>query len=70
MPQLENKAPGPYVERFKDMNNLWEQAAFSDHEITEKDMDTMDEFMEDTIDMTIEKLRFRDRILARTKYAL
>jgi uncharacterized protein YdcH (DUF465 family) len=70
LPQIESKTPGGYVTRFKDMNELWERAAFSDHEITEKDLDTMDEFMEDTIDMTKERLRFKDRIMARLKYAL
>jgi hypothetical protein len=69
-PQIEARMPGGYADRFTEMNKLWEQAAFSDHKITDKDIDVMDEFMEDTIDIVRERLRLRDKLLVRLKYAL
>lgn len=70
VPQVRDHMAGAYADQYEKMLQLWQLAAYSDHKITPKDSDSMRDFMEDTIELTKEKLKFKDRLKARFRYAL
>ena len=52
------------------MYELWKEAAYSDHEMSEENRAQMKTFLNDTISMIKERSDFRTRLAATLKYAL
>lgn len=59
-----------YAERYMDMMDMWKQAVYSDHLLTDDDRRTMAGFMDDTIRMVKGKINWREKLRIRFKYAL
>ena len=59
-----------YAYRYEDMYALWQEAAYSEHEMTLNQKKQMSAFMHDTIEMIREKSDFKDKVLTRIRYAL
>lgn len=70
VPQVRDYMAGSYAERFEKMHQLWQLAAYSDHKITARESDLMRDFMEETISMTKDRLKLKDKLKARFRYAL
>ena len=70
MPVIRADVSEEYAERYKEMYTLWQEAAYSDHEMTEECRNKMSSFMSDTIDMIRDKTNLRMRLLNTVKYAL
>jgi uncharacterized protein YdcH (DUF465 family) len=61
---------GSYSAKFEEMLRLWQIAAYSDHKITARESDIMRDFMDETISITKERLKLKDKLKARFRYAL
>ena len=59
-----------YADRYTDMYELWKEAAYSDHEMTEDRRSEMNSFMTDTMKMIREKSDLRTRLVNTFRYAL
>ena len=70
MPAIRADISENYGERFSGMYDLWQEAAYSDHEMTEEDRAEMDLFMNDTIDMMREESSLRSKVVNTFRYAL
>lgn len=70
IPQVRDYMAGSYADRFEKMHELWQIAAYSDHKITARESDIMRDFMEETISMTKDRLKLKDKLKARFRYAL
>jgi hypothetical protein len=70
VPQVHDHMSGSYASKFEEMLQLWQLAAYSDHSITARESDIMRDFMDETISITNERLKLKDKLKARLKYAL
>ena len=70
VPQIRADISEQYAENYTDMFRLWEEAAYSDHEMTSDRKNKMKVFMDETIRMIKEKSDFKTRIITAVKYAL
>lgn len=70
VPQVKDHMSGAYASKFEEMLHLWQIAAYSDHKITARESDIMRDFMEETISITKERLKLKDKLKARFRYAL
>ena len=70
MPVIRADVSEEYAERYKEMYTLWQEAAYSDHEMTEEGRNKMNSFMSDTIDMIRDKTNLRTRLVNTVKYTL
>lgn len=59
-----------YADKYAGMYDLWKEAAYSDHDMTEADRNEMDGFMKDTVNMVKEKSNFKAKLINTIKYAL
>ena len=59
-----------YADRYSDMYELWKEAAYSDHEMTEDRRSEMNSFMTDTMSMVREHSDLRSRVMNTFRYAL
>lgn len=59
-----------YAGRFSEMYQLWREAAYSDHDISEDDRLAMDRFTKDTVAMVSEKWNTMQRLRMIYKHAL
>jgi hypothetical protein len=59
-----------YADKYSGMYDLWKEAAYSDHDMTEADRNEMDGFMKDTVNMVKEKSNFKAKLINTIKYAL
>lgn len=59
-----------YADRYTEMYELWKEAAYSDHEMTEDGRSEMNSFMTDTMNMIREKSDLKTRLVNTIKYAL
>ena len=59
-----------YAGRFSEMYQLWREAAYSDHDISEDDKIAMDNFTKDTVAMVSEKWNTMQRFRMIYKHAL
>ena len=70
VPLIRSDISGNYADRFSGMYELWKEAAYSDHEMSEENRAQMKTFLNDTISMIKERSDFRTRLAATLKYAL
>lgn len=70
LPMIRADISEQYGDRFSDMYTLWEEAAYSDHEMTEDSRGLMKSFLSDTIEMINEDSDLRSRITNTFRYAL
>ncbi len=70
VPQVKDHMSGSYSSKFEEMLKLWQIAAYSDHKITDRERDIMRDFMDETISITKERLKLKDKLKARFRYAL
>ena len=70
VPQIRADVSEEYAGRFTGMYRLWEEAAYSDHEMTADRQTEMKSFLDDTIKMIRDKSDFKTKILTAVKYAL
>jgi FtsH-binding integral membrane protein len=70
IPMIRADVSEDYGDRFSGMYELWEEAAYSDHEMTEESREEMDLFMNDTIDMIREESSLRSKVVNTFRYAL
>lgn len=69
-PALSDEFSENYSDRFCSMYNVWSEAAYSDHSVSEETRFLMESFMKDTIDQINSKCRFRDKLRLKLRYAL
>ena len=69
-PALKKAFSGIYSERFMDMYNIWNEAAYSDHEVTDEARETMETFVEDTVEEVNKKCKLKDKLKLSLRYAL
>ena len=53
-----------------DMYNIWNEAAYSDHEVTDEARETMETFVEDTVEEVNKKCKLKDKLKLSLRYAL
>ena len=70
VPMIKADISGKYAERYTDMYDLWKEAAYSDHEMTEDGRNEMDSFLKDTMSMVNERSDLNTKIVNTVKYAL
>ena len=70
IPVIRADVSDQYADRYENMYFLWEEAAYSNHEMTEEKRSEMDSFLKDTMEMIREKSDLRMRIINTVKYAL
>ena len=70
IPVIRADVSDQYADRYENMYFLWEEAAYSNHEMTEEKRSEMDSFLKDTMEMIREKSNLRMRIINTVKYAL
>lgn len=70
LPAVRSEFPDNYARRYSDMYELWSEAAYSEHDVTEETRRDMDSFMKDTIERVTEKCGFREKMRLATRYAL
>lgn len=69
-PAIREEMSREYAYRYEDMYSLWQEAVYSEHEMTEKNKTEMTGFMNDTISMIEDRSDFRDKIRTKLRYAL
>jgi hypothetical protein len=67
---LKKEFSDTYSERFMDMYNIWNEAAYSDHDVTEESRVSMETFVEDTVEAVNKKCTLRDKLRLTLRYAL
>lgn len=70
VPAIRADVSEQYAERYTDMYELWKEAAYSDHEMTEDRRNEMKSFLGDTMDMIREKSDIKTRLVNTFRYAL
>ena len=70
VPSIRADVSEQYAKRYTDMYELWKEAAYSDHEMTENGRNEMRSFLNDTITMITEKSDLKARLINTVKYAL
>lgn len=69
-PEVREEMSREYAYRYEDMYDLWQEASYSDHEMSDDQRKEMSGFMHETIDIIREGSDFKDRILTKIRYAL
>ncbi len=67
---LKKEFSDTYSERFMDMYDIWKEAAYSDHEVTEESRVSMEAFVEDTVEAVNKKCKLGDKLRLTLRYAL
>ena len=70
IPVIRSDISVQYADRYTGMYELWKEAAYSDHQISEESRAQMKWFLNDTISMIKDRSDLKDRIAATVKYAL
>ncbi len=70
LPMIRADVSEEYADRYMGMYDLWKEAAYSDHDMTEESRNEMNSFMQDTIDMVKDKSDLTTRFKNTLKYAL
>ena len=52
------------------MYSVWNEATYSDHDVSERTRLVMETFMKDTIEQVNKKSKFMDKLRLKLKYAL
>jgi len=69
-PALQTEFSESYATLFSDMYSVWNEATYSDHEVSERTRLVMETFMKDTIEQVNKKCKFMDKLKLKLKYAL
>ncbi len=69
-PSINEKFAEAYTERFTRMYEMWSEAAYSDHPVSEDSRVIMNAFMNDTISMIKKKSKLKDKLRMHFRYAL
>lgn len=67
---LKREFSDTYSERFMDMYDIWKEAAYSDHDVTEESRVSMEAFVEDTVEAVNKKCKLGDKLRLTLRYAL
>ena len=67
---LKEEMSREYSYKYEDMHALWQEAAYSEHAMTEGQKKEMSGFMHETIDIIQEDSDFSEKLRTRIKYAL
>ena len=67
---LKKEFSDTYSDRFMDMYDIWNEAAYSDHDVTEESRISMEAFVEDTVAEVNKKCKLRDKLRLTLRYAL
>ncbi len=70
VPAIRADVSEEYADRYSEMYELWKEAAYSNHEMTEDRRNEMNSFMTDTMNMIKEKSDLKARIVNTFRYAL
>lgn len=70
IPSIRADISSEYADNFADMYDLWQEAAYSDHEISENSRVVMRDFLDETIDMVRDQSDLSSRLINTVKYAL
>ena len=70
MPELTENMGSEYTQRYEDMLGAWNEAVYSDHDVSEQTVDKMSDFMDDTVAMVKKSSGLMDRLRIRFGYAL
>ena len=70
VPAIRADVSEEYADRYSEMYELWKEAAYSNHEMTEDRRNEMNSFMTDTMNMIKEKSDLKSRIVNTFRYAL
>ena len=68
--ELKEDVTREYAYRYEDMYMLWQEAAYSEHEMTLNQKNQMAAFLNDTIGMVRDASDFKDKIRTKVRYAL
>lgn len=69
-PIVAREFTGDYGRRFGSMYDLWKEAAYSDHAVSEENANDMKSFMGDTVKLAQTKCTFKDKLKIKFKYTL
>lgn len=70
VPELTENMGSEYTQRYEDMLGAWNEAVYSDHDVSEQTVDEMSDFMDDTVAMVKKSSGLMDRLRIRFGYAL
>ena len=70
IPAVSREFTSDYGKRFGSMYELWKEAAYSDHAVSDQSLRDMKVFMEDTIKFSKNKCTFKDKLKIKLRYAL
>ncbi len=70
VPAIRSEVSEEYADRFTGMYEMWKEAAYSDHGMTEDNRTEMKAFLDDTISMIRDNSDLSTKIAATVKYAL
>ena len=69
-PELKQTFSDIYAGRFMEMYDVWNEAAYSDHEVQGNSRILMEAFMKDTMTEVNKKCKFKDKLRLKLKYGL
>lgn len=70
IPSVKEKFEESYLNRFTEMYELWSEAAYSDHQVSEDSRILMNAFMKDTISTVKKNSKLKDKLRMHFRYAL
>ena len=70
LPEVKSEMPGSYSAFYETMLKLWQEAVYSDHEITESNRKTMKQFVEETVRIAKSKADWKEKLRIVFRYAL
>ena len=69
-PALKSTFSESYANFFMDMYKVWSEAAYSDHDVTDRTRLVMETFTKDTVNQVKNKCKLRDKLKLKLLYAL
>ena len=70
VPSIEKGVSAEYADSFKDMYELWKEAAFSDKEQSDENRECMEKFVDESVAYLWDQADFKERMKIKYKYAL
>ena len=70
LPAVAREFPSDYGRRFGSMYDLWKEAAYSDHAVSDESLQDMKLFMKETVELSKGKCSFKDKLKIIFRYAL
>lgn len=70
LPEVTAETSEAYAASFRRMNEVWKEAVYSEHPMTEDELKEMKEFLTDTVEMTRDRVSFTEKLRIKYRYAL